>query len=131
MDLTPIWEAPLPVKIHLVTVLPAFIIGTWLIFFSTKGARLHRALGVTYLTLMLTTAAASFFIRSSPSGLSLIHLFIPLTLFFVFESLWQIRRGNITAHRNSMIGLYCGSLILAGAFAFMPGRIMNQVVFGS
>ena len=28
------------------TVNSAFFIGTWLIFFSTKGARFHRAFGV-------------------------------------------------------------------------------------
>ncbi len=31
MNLAPIWDAPLAIKIHLATVLPAFVIGTWLI----------------------------------------------------------------------------------------------------
>jgi uncharacterized membrane protein len=82
MNLAPIADAPLAIKIHLATVIPAFAIGTWLIFFSTKGARWHRVLGAVYLTLMIVTAVAAFFIRSlNPGHLTLIHLFIPLTAF--------------------------------------------------
>jgi uncharacterized membrane protein len=39
-------HAPLAVKVHLATVLPAFAIGTWQIFLSTKGAPLHRFLAL-------------------------------------------------------------------------------------
>jgi uncharacterized membrane protein len=56
MNLAPIADASLAIKIHLATVIPAFVIGTWLIFFSTKGARWHRGLGGLYLALMLVTA---------------------------------------------------------------------------
>jgi uncharacterized membrane protein len=41
--------------VHLATILPAFVIGTWLIFFSVKGAHWHRILGTLYVTLMLVT----------------------------------------------------------------------------
>jgi uncharacterized membrane protein len=40
--------------------IPALAIGTWLIFFSTKGACWHRALGAIYLALMTMTAVATF-----------------------------------------------------------------------
>src|SRR6185369_16925341 len=113
------------------TVLPAFAIGTWLIFFSTKGATWHRALGAIYLGLMTVTAVAAFFIRSVITGqLSPIHLFVPLTLFGVFSALWNVRRGNVRGHRNAMLGLYLGGIMIAGTLAFMPGRIMHAVVFG-
>src|SRR5579862_3815673 len=49
MDLKPILDAPFAVKLHLATVVPAFALGTWLIFFSRKGAPVHRALGAIYL----------------------------------------------------------------------------------
>jgi uncharacterized membrane protein len=64
MNLALIAYAPLAIKIHLATVLPAFALRTWLIFFSTKGAPWHRALGAIYLTLMTITAITTFFIRS-------------------------------------------------------------------
>ena len=131
MNLAPVLQAPLAVQIHLATVLPAFAIGTWLIFFSTKGATWHRALGAIYLGLMTVTAVAAFFIRSVMTGqLSPIHLFVPLTLFGVFSALWNVRRGNVRGHRNAMLGLYLGGIMIAGTLAFMPGRIMHAVVFG-
>src|SRR6202035_1576684 len=119
------------IKIHLVTVIPAFVIGTWLIFFSTKGARWHRALGAVYLTLMTVTAVATFFIRSiDPGHLSFIHLFIPLTLFGVGAALWNVRRGNIKGHRSAMLGLYVGGLLIAGGLTLLPGRLLHNVFFG-
>jgi uncharacterized membrane protein len=131
MNLAPIADAPPAIKIHLATFLPAFVIGTWLIFFSTKGARWHRALGAVYLALMTVTAVAAFFIRSiNPGQLSLIHLFIPLTLFGVFGALWNVRRGNINGHRHAMLGLYFGGLLIAGGLTLLPGRLLNHVFFG-
>jgi uncharacterized membrane protein len=131
MNLAPIADASLAIKIHLATVLPAFAIGTWLIFFSTKGARWHRALGAIYLALMTVTAVTTFFIRSINSGqLSPIHLFIPLTLYGVFGALWNVRRGNIKGHRNAMLGLYFGGLLIAGGLTLLPGRVLHRVFFG-
>jgi uncharacterized membrane protein len=131
MNLAPIADASLAIKIHLATVLPAFAIGTWLIFFSTKGARWHRALGAVYLTLMTVTAITTFFIRSINSGgFSLVHLFIPLTLFGVFAALWNVRRRDIKGHRNAMLGLYVGGLLIAGGLTLLPGRLLHQVFFG-
>ena len=81
MNIEAIVQGPMAVKIHLATVLPAFAIGTWQIFFSNKGSRLHRVLGFTYLGLMTVTAIAAFFIRSIGHGaLTPIHLLVPLTL---------------------------------------------------
>jgi uncharacterized membrane protein len=131
MNIDPILQAPLAVKVHLATVLPAFAIGTWQIFGSAKGSRPHRAWGMTYMVLMVVTAVAAYFIREVGRGsLSPIHLFIPLTFFGVFGALWSAHKGDIKGHRNAMLGLYIGGLLLAGAFALMPGRIMHQFFFG-
>jgi uncharacterized membrane protein len=131
MNLELIWQAPLAVKIHLATVLPAFALGTWQIFFSTKGSRYHRLLGAIYLALMTVTAITTFFIRSIGNGqLSLIHLFIPLTLFGVFGALWHARHVNIRGHRNAMLGLYFGGLLIAGGLTLIPGRLLHRVFFG-
>lgn len=131
MNLAPLADAPLAVKLHLATVLPAFALGTWLIFFSTKGAPYHRRLGMIYLALMTVTAVAAFFIRSiNRGGLSPIHLFVPLTLFSVFGALWSVRRGNIRGHRAAMLGLYFGGLLIAGGLTLLPGRLLHRIVFG-
>ena len=131
MNLAPLAAAPLAIQIHLATVLPAFAIGTWLIFASHKGSRTHRALGLAYLTLMTLTAISTLFIRSiRPGSLSLVHLFIPLTLFGVFSALWYVRRGSIRGHRAAMLGLYFGGLLIAGGFTLLPGRLLHGVFFG-
>jgi uncharacterized membrane protein len=131
-ELQAILHAPVAIQIHLATVLPAFGIGTWQIFFSTKGSRLHRVLGFTYLGLMTITAAAAFFIRSIGHGaLTPIHLFVPLTLWGVFSALWYAHRGNIVGHRWAMLGLYFGGILFAGGLAFLPGRIMHRVFLAS
>jgi uncharacterized membrane protein len=105
MNFELIKHAPLAIQLHLATVLPAFAIGTWQIFGSVKGSRPHRALGFIYLALMTITAVTTYFIRSVNHGsLSLIHLFIPLTLYGVIAALWFAHRGIISRHRNAMIG---------------------------
>jgi uncharacterized membrane protein len=130
MDVSPLLHAPAAIRIHLLTVLPALAIGTWQIFFSVKGSRLHRGFGFAYLALMTITAGAAFLIRSAGNGhLTPIHLFIPLTLFGVIGALWYARRGDIAGHRRAMLGLYFGGLIFAGALAFLPGRLMHRVFF--
>lgn len=136
MNLEPLLHAPLAVQIHVATVVPAFLLGTWQIFFSTKGSPLHRVTGYTYLTLMTITAISTLFIHlvspNSPFfGLSWIHLFVPLTLYGVYGALVTARRHDIKGHRRAMIGVYVGALIVAGGLAFMPGRIMHEVVFGT
>ena len=130
MQLMAILQAPAAIQVHLATVLPALAIGTWQIFLSTKGSRPHRAVGFTYLALMTVTAVAAFFIRSVGHGaLTPIHLFIPLTFFGVFAAVWHVRRGHIIGHRWAMLGLYAG-MLLAGALAFLPGRLLHHVFIG-
>jgi uncharacterized membrane protein len=132
-DLTPALTAPLPIKLHLITVIPAFLLGTYQVFFSTKGAPLHRALGWTYLTLMSITAVTTLFIHSvNPNaflGLSPIHLFVPLTAWGVYGAVAGARTHDVKRHRGAMIGLYIGGLLIAGSLAFLPGRVMHRIFF--
>jgi uncharacterized membrane protein len=81
MSLAPLLTAPFAVQLHVATVVPAFLLGTWLIFFSRKGA------------------------------------------------LYYARRHNIRAHRQSMLGVYIGGLLIAGSLTLLPGRIMHTVFF--
>ncbi len=130
MNLGEIGRASPAIQLHLATVVPAFVLGTWLIFASKKGAPRHRVLGALYLALMLVTAITTVFVRTLHAGeFSWIHLFIPLTLFGVFAALWAVRRGNIAGHKRAMIGLYIG-VVTAGALTLLPGRLMWRVFFG-
>lgn len=136
MSLEPLLSAPLAIQVHVTTVVPAFVIGTWQIFLSRKGARHHRFWGYVYLALMTVTAIAAIFVQTIiPDGpfwgFSPIHLFVPMTLFGVFGALYGARTHNISMHRRSMLGVYIGGILIAGAFTFMPGRIMHAVFFGN
>jgi uncharacterized membrane protein len=117
-------------------VVPAFVIGTWQIFISHKGSPFHRVMGYIYLVLMTVTAITTLFIHAlMPNGpfggFSPIHLLVGLTLFGVVGALRGAWTHNITLHRNAMIGVYVGGILIAGTLAFLPGRIMHAVVFGS
>jgi len=134
MDLKPILDAPFAVKLHLVTVVPAFLIGTWLIFASRKGTPVHRAFGAIYLVLMTVTAVTTLFVHqlmpNSPFfGLSPVHLLVPLTLFAAISALWAARRHDIAGHRRAMVILYVGGMLIAGGLTFLPGRILHRVFF--
>ncbi len=135
MNLQPLADAALPIQVHVATIVPAFVIGTWLIFFSRKGSRYHRLAGKAYLALMVMTSMAAVFVRSfsglsmdvGPLRLGLIHLFVPLTLYGVWGTLSALRSGDIAGHRGSMRGVYFGALIIAGLLTFAPGRIMYRI----
>lgn len=137
MNLSLIFEQSLAVQVHFFTVVPAFFIGGWLLFFSTKGAPIHRLLGKIYLALMMITATAAIFIAAevgptiSIAGLrlGLIHLFVALTYLGVFNAIRGVQLGDIRRHKGAMIGTYVGGLLIAGAFTFVPGRVMYNMFF--
>lgn len=140
MDFAPILAAPTQIKVHLAAAVLAIVIGS-VVLLNAKGTRFHKAFGWTYVMLMATTAVTAIFIRrpigegpfgegSSLYGFTPIHLFVLLTLVGLPRALVAIRRGNVGRHARAMIGLYAGGLIIAGILAFLPGRIMHDVVFG-
>lgn len=129
MDLTPLLNAPLPVKIHVATVVPAAVIGAYQLALP-KGTPFHKASGYVFLALMIATAISAFFVRSISGGFTPIHLFIPLTFFGVIGGLWRIRSGDVRGHRISMTSLYLGAIGIAGILTLLPGRIMNRMFFG-
>ncbi|HEX2590077.1 MAG TPA: DUF2306 domain-containing protein [Rhizomicrobium sp.] len=135
MTLEPLLHAPLAVRLHVATVVPAFLIGTWLIFFSRKGAPLHRLFGAIYLTLMGITAITTLWVHqlmpNGPfSGLSPIHLLVPLTLFGIYGALRGAALHDIALHKRAMLSVYIGGILIAGSLTFLPGRIMHAVAFG-
>ncbi len=119
---------------HLATVFPAFIIGTILIF-KRKGTHSHKFFGKIYLLLMLITAVITLFIPTQVgprywNHFGFIHLLSLLTLITVPVAYFAARRGDIKTHRDNMIGLYVGGILIAGSFAlFTPGRLLHDWLF--
>ena len=114
---------------HLATIIPAFMLGTYLMF-SRKGSNPHRLIGKLYLALMFVSAAISLWMPAfvGPRWLGhfgFIHLFSILTILSVPVAIIGVRIGNLKVHIGSMIGLYIGGLIVAGGFALTPGRLIH------
>lgn len=135
MDPAPILAASPQIKIHLLAALGACVLGLT-IFLHQKGTRFHKTMGWTYVALMTITAVSAVFIRRpegagwSLNGYTPIHLFVVLTAVSLPVALIAIRSGNVRAHARSMIGLFIGAILIAGALTLLPGRIMHAVFFG-
>lgn len=114
---------------HLATILPAFVIGTYMMF-ARKGDRFHRTLGKGYMVLMMTTAAITLFMPAAVgprllNHFGFIHLFSVLALTSVPSAYFAALRHDVKSHKYSMIGLYVGGLLIAGAFTLAPGRLLH------
>lgn len=126
-DLALLAAAPSKIQIHLAAALLALVIGTVLMI-GVKGTALHRALGWTWVAAMATTAITSLFIRMSGT-MSWIHLLSGWTIIALPIAVYAARRHKVALHRRFMTGLFVGGLIVAGGFAFVPGRLLWRVFF--
>src|ERR1043165_3998111 len=119
--------------LHLATVIPAFFVGG-LQFLRRKGMPTHKFLGKVYMACMLATG---FITLAMPAHVGpqllhhfgVIHIFSLMALISVPTAYFAARRGNIIVHRASMISLYIGGILIAGAFAFSPGRMLHEWLF--
>ena len=123
-------QATLAIQIHLASVALALGIGIVLLA-GVKGSTLHRTLGWTWVLAMAAAAVSSLFIRQiNPGHFSFIHLLSGWTLIGLPMAVAFARRHKVRPHARAMTGLFTGGLILAGLFAFMPGRLMWRLFFG-
>lgn len=123
-------EAPMAVQMHAFGAMGAFGLGSAQIILP-KDRTAHIIMGWVWVALMVLVASSAFFIRGINHGsFSPIHLFIPLTVFGLYGGLSALYRKDGAGHGRSMRGLFAGALVLAGLFAFLPGRLMWATVFG-
>lgn len=118
---------------HLATVLPCVAMGG-VLFFMKKGTPVHKGIGKVYMILMIITGLITLFMPAQV-GPSLfghfgwIHSFSALTLYSAPRAYFAIRAGDVKAHQYSMIGLYMGGIVIAGAFTLAPGRYLHELLF--
>ena len=131
MTLEPLLSASPTIQLHAFAAMAAFTIGVVQLS-RRKGDGPHRLAGYAWVGLMLVIAASSFWIHGINQwrGFSVIHALSLWVIGFTPIAVLLARRGNIRAHKRSMIGLFAGALIIAGVFTFVPGRIMHAVLFG-
>lgn len=128
-DLAPILAAAPVIQLHLLSALTALAIGIILLA-GVKGTTMHRTLGWAWVSAMAATAVSSLFIRELNGGaFSFIHLLTGWTIIVLPMAVFMARRHKVRQHQRMMTGLFVGGLIVAGMFAFMPGRILFSVFF--
>ncbi len=130
-NLDPLLNASTAIQIHAVAAILAFGLGV-VQFAAPKGTLPHRSLGWLWVIIMMVVAVSSLWIHE----IRLLGPWSPIHLI----SLWVIaslplaviaaRHHRIVSHKRAMIGLFTGGLLLAGAFTFLPGRLMPEVFFG-
>lgn len=130
MNFQPLLDAPIAVQIHVAAVLPAAVLGAYILV-NRKGTPRHRLLGKIWMMLMVMASLSSFFIHEINlfHGFSPIHLLSISVLVGAWRAITAARAKNIRAHKVAVIGMYFGGIVIAGLFTLLPGRIMNAVVF--
>ena len=131
MNLAPLLDAAPAIPLHAFAAMAAFVLGI-VQFAAPKGTLPHRTIGWIWVLLMLMVAASSFWIHAIRlwGPWSPIHLLSIFTLVMLPLGVWAAHHHRVDHHRNIMIGLFSGALVIAGLFTLLPGRIMHAVVFG-
>jgi len=129
LSLGPLVVAPVIVQVHVGAALTAFFIGLGLLV-SPKGVGLHKPLGWLWVVAIVVTAGSSFFLTGlmgrSYSPIHALSAWVMLTLPFGIAA---IRRRDVNKHRKAMTGMFVGGIVIAGLFAFLPGRLMWSLFF--
>lgn len=131
MSLQPLLTASLIIQIHAFLAIAAVIL-TVAIFTLRRGSPAHRWMGWSWVILMGVVALSSFAINDirTVGPFSAIHLLSVFVLVQLVLNVRAARARRVHAHAQGMKLLTLGALVIAGAFTFMPGRIMYQVVTG-
>jgi uncharacterized membrane protein len=131
MTLAPLLDAPTAIQAHAFAAMAAFALGVVQLA-APKGTLPHRMVGWSWVALMAVVAVSSAFIHGMRlwGPFSPIHLLSIFTLIVLPVAVWRAHQHDVRNHRNAMMGLFGGALVIAGLLTFLPGRIMHAVAFG-
>ena len=138
MSLQPLLDAPYVVQIHAFSAMAAFVLGVFQ-FAAPKGTLPHKSIGVLWIVLMTAITVSSIFIRPAlypglplAQWFSWIHIFTVITAIGIVGGVYYLVSGGVALkkHKGPFAGIFIGGLVIAGAFTFLPGRIMYEVAFG-
>jgi uncharacterized membrane protein len=132
MTLEPLLNAAPVIRVHALAAMGAFALGL-VQFAAPKGTLRHRTIGWIWVALMATIAISSFWIHEIRilGPFSPIHFLSIFTLVTLPFAVLQAHRHQVPQHRKAMISIFVGALLIAGAFTFLPGRIMHTVAVGN
>jgi uncharacterized membrane protein len=132
VSLAPLLNAAPAIQLHAFAAMAAFGLGAVQLA-APKGTLPHRTAGWIWVVLMVIVATTSFWIHDLRvwGPWSPIHLLSIFTLAMLPLAVVHARRHRVGSHRNAMIAIFTGALVIAGIFTFVPGRIMHAVAFGN
>jgi uncharacterized membrane protein len=115
-------KIPAVLWLHVGAALSALVIGFALLV-GVKGRSFHKVAGWTWAACMMTVAISSFWLLDN-GHFSYIHFLSGWVSIAVPMALAAVRRQDLATHRAMMTRIFMGGLIIAGAFTFVPGRLM-------
>jgi uncharacterized membrane protein len=132
VSFAPLLDAAPVIQVHAFAAMAAFALGIVQLS-APKGTLPHRTIGWIWVAFMTVIAASSFWIHGYRiiGPFSPIHFLSIFTLVMLPLAVLHARRHRVVNHRNTMIGIFTGALVIAGLFTFLPGRIMHAVAFGN
>lgn len=128
MSFTAFTEASLIIQIHVLAALAAAVIGPLALLRKRKD-RIHKVAGYFWIAVMAITALTSFFIWQIRvvALFSPIHILSIITVVGLFQAVYRIKQRDIVGHKRVLWRLYYQAIGLAGLFAFLPNRMMNDL----
>ena len=132
MSLEPLLTSAPVIQVHAFAAMSAFVLGL-VQFVAPKGTLPHRTIGWIWVGLMTVIAVSSFWIHEIRmiGPFSPIHALSIFTLIMLPLAVLHARNHRVMQHRKAMISIFVGALLIAGAFTFLPGRVMHAVALGN
>src|SRR6202171_6372904 len=114
MSLAPLLSAAPAIQLHAFAAMAAFALGLVQLA-APKGTLPHRSLGWIWVALMVAVSVSAFFIHEIRLW-GPIHLLAIFTLVMLPLAVLHARRHATQRHRNAMISIFLGALVIAGLF---------------
>ena len=129
MNLSALSDAGFMIQLHVLCAVLSALLGP-VALLRRRRDRIHKTVGYVWVTAMALTALSSMFILELRviGPFSQIHILSVVTLVGLWQSIAQIRLGNVKIHRRVMWRLYWQAIGIAGLFSFLPGRDMNALI---
>lgn len=132
MTLTPLFDLPLALQLHLWPAVLALGLGPVALYRRRRDVW-HKLAGYVWVSCMALVAGGAFWIEATVLPIALgfgpIHVLAGVVLVALWRGVRAARAGDIARHRAQMRGLYWQALMIAGLFTLLPGRALNTVLF--
>jgi uncharacterized membrane protein len=126
-DIRPLLESGVIIQTHVAGAISSFLLGS-AIMLLPKSSKMHRQMGWAWVVTMTTAAVDSIFIPGE-GHFSWIHGFTASTLIILPIGIALARAHKGRTHARFMTGLFLASMVGAGMFTFLPGRMMWELFF--